>query len=86
MLLLFITIPLSLLVWRGQRLLTMRLWSFISAILLFLLFLRLVPPFRDQYEGLTQRFAHLGWSVWFVAIDLCFVQLLNNQYTQKVIA
>ena len=86
MLLLYITIPLSLLVWRGQKLLTMRLWSFISAILLFLLFLRLVPPFRGQYEGLTQRFAHLGWSVWFVAVDLCFVQLLNNKYTQKVTA
>ena len=86
MLLLYITIPLSLLVWRGQKLLTMRLWSFISAILLFLLFLRLVPPFRGQDEGLTQRFAHLGWSVWFVAVDLCFVQLLNNKYTQKVTA
>ena len=86
MLLLYITIPLSLLVWRGQKLLTMRLWSFISAILLFLLFLRLVPPFRGQYEGLTQRFAHLGWSVWFVAVDLCFTQLLNNKYTQKVTA
>jgi len=85
MLLLYITIPLSIFLWRGQKMLTMQLWSFISAVLLYLLFLRLVPPFRGEYEGLTQRFAHAGWSVWFIALDLCLTQLLTNKYTQKVI-
>jgi hypothetical protein len=85
-LLLYLTLPLSLWLWSGPKLLNMRLWSLISFLLLVMLFLRLVPPFRGQYEGLTQRFAHLGWSVWFVAINICFVQLLNNKYTHKITA
>jgi hypothetical membrane protein len=84
MLLLYITIPLSIILWRRPNLLGMRLWSLVSAVLLYMLFLRLVPPFRGQFEGLTQRFAHLGWSVWFVAINIRFVQLLNNKYAKKV--
>lgn len=85
-LLLYLTLPLSLLLWRGPKLFTMRLWSLVSLLLLVMLFLRLVPPFRGQYEGLTQRFAHLGWSVWFVALNICFVKLLNNKYSEKISA
>ena len=83
MLLLLIALPLSLLLWRGPKLLPMRIWSAVSLVLLCLLFLRMVPPFRGQFEGLTQRFAHLGWSVWFVGLNICFGRLLRDKYPQK---
>lgn len=86
MLLLYLGMLLALLLWRGKELLTMRLWSFMSLLLLLMIFLRFVPPFRGQYEGLVQRFAHLGWSVWFVALNICFIQLINNKSTKKITA
>ena len=66
----------SLFVWRGARLKTLWIWSVISLVLLFGIFLRFTA-FFPYHEGLIQRFAHLGWSVWFVAINIQFVKMLN---------
>lgn len=85
MFLLYIGVILSLFLWRGDALRTMRIWSFISLVLLLLLFLRFTPLIANR-EGLMQRFAHLGWAVWFVAMNVCFVRLLNKNYTKKITA
>lgn len=66
----------SLFLWRGGRLKTLRIWSAVSLVLLLGIFLRFTPFFPGR-EGLIQRFAHAGWSVWFIAINIQLVKLLN---------
>jgi hypothetical protein len=72
----YIGVILSLFLWRGDRLKTLRIWSAVSLVLLLGIFLRFTPVFPGR-EGLLQRSAHLGWSVWFIAINIQFVKLLN---------
>jgi hypothetical membrane protein len=76
-LLLYVGVIVSLFVWRGRQFMQMRLLSAISLLMLMLLFLRAVPSIDNSYPGLIQRFAHLGWSVWLVSLNLSFVQLIN---------
>jgi len=82
--LIYIGIILSLILWRGERLRTVRIWSAISLILLLCIFLRFTP-FIAGHEGMIQRFAHLGWSVWFVSLNILFVKLLNEKYPVKTV-
>lgn len=72
----YIGVILALFVWRGERLKTLRLWSAVSLVLLLGIFLRFTP-FLPGHEGLIQRLAHLGWSIWFIAINIQLVKLLN---------
>lgn len=73
----YIGVIISLFVWRDKRLGTLRVWSAISLILLLGIFLRFTP-FFPYHEGLIQRFAHLGWSVWFIAINVELGKLLRS--------
>jgi len=72
----YVGVILSLFVWRGARFKTLRIWSGISLVLLLGIFLRFTP-FLPNHEGLIQRFAHLGWSVWFIAINIQLLKLIN---------
>lgn len=78
----YIGVILSLFLWREPKLKTMRIFSGISLVLLMLIFLRFTPFFAN-YEGLAQRFAHMGWSVWFVSINIQFVKFFNNKISFK---
>jgi hypothetical membrane protein len=80
----YIGVILSLFLWRGEKLKTLRVWSFISLLLLMGIFFKFFPQVFGGHEGLFQRFAHLGWSVWFVAINFCFIKLLNSKSTKKI--
>jgi hypothetical protein len=82
-LLLYIGVILSLFLWRGERLRQTRTLSFISLLILLLIFLRFIPSLQNDYPGLIQRFAHLGWSVWFVSLNICFVKLINSKSALK---
>jgi len=75
-LVIYVGVIISLFVWRGERLKTLRIWSAISLVLMLGIFLRFTP-FLPNHEGLIQRFAHMGWSVWFIAINIQLVKLLN---------
>jgi hypothetical membrane protein len=72
----YIGVIISLIVWRGERLKTLRIWSAISLVLLLGIFLRFTP-FFPYHEGLIQRIAHAGWSVWFIAINIQMVKIIN---------
>lgn len=72
----YIGVIISLFVWRDEMLKTLWIWSTISLVLLLGIFLRFTS-FFPYHEGLIQRFAHLGWSVWFVAINIELTKLLN---------
>ncbi|HVS93243.1 MAG TPA: DUF998 domain-containing protein [Mucilaginibacter sp.] len=72
----YIGVIISLFVWRGGALKTLWTWSVISLVLLLGIFLRFTA-FFPYHEELIQRFAHLGWSVWFVAINIQLIKLLN---------
>lgn len=80
--LIYIGIILSLILWRGKRLRAVRIWSAVSLLLLLCIFLRFTP-FIAGHEGMIQRFAHLGWSVWFVSLNILFVKLLDEKHTVK---
>jgi hypothetical membrane protein len=72
----YIGVIISLFVWRGKQLKTLYLWSVISLVLLLGIFLRFTA-FFPYHEGLIQRFAHLGWSVWFVAINVQLAKMVK---------
>lgn len=74
----YIGVIISLFVWRDKRLKTLYIWSVISLVLLLGIFLRFTP-FLPYHEGLIQRFAHLGWSVWFVAINVQLAKFIKSK-------
>ena len=76
-LLLYLGMLISVFVWRGSQYLQIRVLSVVSFLMLAALFLRMVPSIDNNYPGLIQRVAHLGWSVWLVSLNVSFVQLLN---------
>ncbi len=79
---------LSVILWKGKKLLTLRLFSFVSFLIMLLIILRFIPNFRGNWEGLIQRLFYLGWSVWSIAISLIFIQILepkNRNISQDTI-
>jgi len=69
---------LAILLWRKKGFLPIRLLSlvsllFIGAALLLLLTEWAPPAFKQNYGGLIQRLFHAGWSIWFVALGICFM-------------
>jgi len=78
----YIGVIIALFVCRRKGLRTLYIWTIISLVLLLGIFLRFTA-FLPNHEGLIQRFAHLGWSVWFVAINVelakCLDSLPNRQ-------
>jgi hypothetical protein len=44
-----------------------------------LIFLRFIPDLQHNFPGLIQRFFNLGWSVWFVSLSFCFLQLIQRK-------
>jgi len=73
----------SLFLWRGQALRQMRMVSLFSIVAMMLLLLRLIPFFQNNCPGLIQRFAHLGWSVWFIGLNISFAKLIDKGYQQQ---
>lgn len=69
------------LLWKGKAFSAIRVWSLISLALMLLLFLRFTA-FIEGHDGLLQRFAHLGWSVWFVSLNISFVKLVDALYSK----
>jgi hypothetical protein len=72
----YIGVIISLFVWRRKAPKALWVWSIISLVLLLGIFLRFTS-FFPYHEGLIQRFAHLGWSVWFIAINIQMTKLLE---------
>ena len=79
-LLLYLGTLLVIILWRGkQELVSVRLLSLVSLVIMLLIFLRFVPSVQNNYPGLIQRFAHLGWSVWFVFLSTSLIKLISVQ-------
>lgn len=70
---------LAIILWKGRKLLTLRIVSLISFILMSLLILRFIPNLRGNWEGLIQRVFYLGWSIWSIALSLIFIQMLETK-------
>lgn len=79
-LLLFVGALLTLLSWRGQQFQTLRKLAGLSLLVMALILLRFVPAFQQHFPGLIQRFFHLGWSIWFIAMSFSFIKILNTKY------
>jgi hypothetical membrane protein len=71
---------LSLFLWRGKELKTLRMLSLLSLIIMLSILLRVIlsDTFNYNYAGLIQRFVHFGWSIWFISLSLTFLTLLNK--------
>ncbi|WP_167667994.1 DUF998 domain-containing protein [Mucilaginibacter gossypiicola] len=80
-LLLYVGALLSVILWRGKEFRRIRKLSLLSLCIMLLIFIRFIPSatIQNNYTGLIQRFAHLGWSVWFVSLGSCLIKLLNNK-------
>jgi hypothetical membrane protein len=78
-LLLYLGALLAIILWRGKQFSQVRWLSILSLAMMLLIFLRFIPAFQDNYEGLVQRFVHLGWSVWFVGLSSSFSKLISVQ-------
>ncbi|MET3502746.1 putative membrane protein [Mucilaginibacter rubeus] len=78
-LLLYAGALLSAILWRGEEFRQIRKLSLLSLGIMLLIFIRFIPSaiIQNNYTGLIQRLAHLGWSVWFVSLGSCFIKLLN---------
>lgn len=72
--------------WKGKEFKKLRKLSWLSFIIMLFILLRAVPSemIRANYTGLIQRFVHLGWSVWFIAISVTFLKLLKNRLATLV--
>ena len=70
---------LAIILWKGKKLLTLRIVSLISFILMSLILLRFLPNLRGNWEGLIQRLFYLGWSIWSIALSLIFIQMLETK-------
>ena len=83
-LLLYLGALLVAILWRGrQELVSVRVTSLLSLALMLLIFLRFVPAIENTYPGLIQRFAHLGWSVWFTGLSIGLIRLVSLQENQQ---
>jgi hypothetical protein len=78
-LLLYLGALLAVILWRGKQFATIRWLSLLSLVIMLLIFLRFIPSVQNNYAGLIQRFAHLGWSVWFVGLSSSFSKLILAQ-------
>jgi hypothetical protein len=70
---------LSIVLWKGKKFQTLRLFSFISFILMALISLRFIPNLQGHWEGLIQRLFYLGWTTWSIALSLIFTQMLETK-------
>ena len=67
---------LSIFLWKGKKLNSLRFLSLVSFLIMMLILLRFIPNFRGNWEGLIQRLFYLGWSVWSIALSLIFIRML----------
>lgn len=85
-LLLYLGALLVTILWRGRHeLISIRLTSLLSLALMLLIFLRFVPAIENACPGLIQRFAHLGWSVWFTGLSIGLIRLVSLQENQQLL-
>ncbi len=68
---------LVIILWKGEQFRQVRLLSFWSLVIMLLIFLRFIPGFNNRFPGLIQRFAHLGWSVWFIVLCTCLKKAID---------
>ncbi|WP_338839590.1 DUF998 domain-containing protein [Flavobacterium ginsenosidimutans] len=70
---------LAAILWKRKGLKNLRILSLISFFIMLFILIRAIPSETIQmnYTGLIQRFVHFGWTVWFIALSLGFLRLLN---------
>lgn len=77
-LLLYAGMLLCFFLWMGKRKMRFLRWmSLLSFVVMSLIFLRFIPGIQNKYPGLIQRFAHAGWSLWFVSLGLGLIKLTS---------
>lgn len=77
---LFLSPLASLLLWKTDIIPNIKIFSFISLVILLLGFLILAPNILNDYFGIKQRIFHLGWTVWFIYLSSTF-SILNKKLT-----
>ena len=74
-----IGVLLAIVLWKGKKLMTLRMVSLLSFLLMSMIILRFIPNLRGNWEGLIQRLFYLGWSIWSIALSLIFIQMLETK-------
>lgn len=75
---------LAVVLWHGRDLRFIRLVSLVSFVLLSLIALKFIASLQMRDPGLVQRFAHLGWSVWFVGLAAGMRRLVYRQQQKNI--
>lgn len=69
----------SLILWREKKQLSnIKLMSILSLFIMSLGFLAFMPDLLSNYQGLKQRFFHVGWSIWFFYLSFSFIRIHEN--------
>ncbi|AYL93919.1 DUF998 domain-containing protein [Mucilaginibacter celer] len=78
-LLIYVGALLAAVLWRGVEFKQLRLLSLLSLGIMLLIFIRFIPSasLQNNYTGLIQRFAHAGWSVWFISLSITLNKMLD---------
>lgn len=82
-LLLYAAPLLSTVLWRGRKFKQLQILSAGSLLIMLLIFLRFIPAVNNHCPGLIQRFAHMGWSAWFISLSICLTRLLTKQQSSN---
>jgi hypothetical membrane protein len=85
-LLLYAGALLAVILWRGAEFKQVRMLSLLSLAIMLLIFIRFIPSatIQNNYTGLIQRFAHLGWSVWFISLSVTFNKMLASKQQHQL--
>jgi len=73
--LLFLSPLMTLILWKSEIILNIKLISLLIFIIMSLGFLIFIPNLLTDYFGLKQRFFHFGWTVWFLYLTSIFIGL-----------
>jgi len=73
--LLFLSPLSSLILWKTEKIPSIKYFSIIAIVIMTLGFTVYMPNFLSEYFGLKQRLFHIGWSIWFVYLNVIFIYL-----------
>ncbi|MFZ4400229.1 MAG: DUF998 domain-containing protein [Bacteroidales bacterium] len=64
----------ALLLWKTEKISSINYFSLLTLSVMLLGFSVYKPNFLSEYDGLKQRFFHIGWTIWFIYLSIVFMQ------------
>lgn len=77
--LLFFSPIIALFIWKKNQLpLAIKAFALLTLLIMSLGFLIYAENLMAGYQGLKQRFFHLGWTIWFISLSYIFLKKSND--------